>query len=120
MREIKIQVMFIIHNKDFEQEIKTHHTTFERLYSGKDKFNYKEAEILTIRQFTGFTDKNDVDIYEGDVFKCHDAIYELKRHVGGCYELHEYGNDKVFFLFNHHGIVEIIGNIHQNPDLISV
>lgn len=69
------------------------------------------------RQFTSFQDKEGTDIYEGDVFECHDRTYDLVRHVGGCYELHERGSDKIFFLFRHHSIIRIIGNSHETQEL---
>jgi hypothetical protein len=78
----------------------------------------QEFECVSKDQYTGFKDIDGADIYEGDIPFCHDAYYELKKHIGGCYELHENGNDKEFFLFNHHNIVKIVGNIHQNPELI--
>jgi hypothetical protein len=76
------------------------------------------AECKMYEQFTGLTDKNGKEIYEGDILSCEGVNYKLVRHEGGNYELHEEGSDKVFHLFLHANIVEVIGNIHKNPELL--
>ena len=79
----------------------------------------------TIGQYTGLKDKGGVKIYEGEV------IHLVGLGLGdmGCYEV-EFNKDSAEFLmyFNqeirhfidHHpeDEVEIIGNIHENPELL--
>lgn len=80
-------------------------------------------------EYTGLKDKNGKDIYEGDCFAGDDCdIYvvawnecEAKFEV----HIHGYGEDGVFELYSTDDIepfelqdMEIIGNIHENPDLI--
>jgi uncharacterized phage protein (TIGR01671 family) len=78
-----------------------------------------EVDPSTVGQFTGLTDKNGKEIFEGDVLKCHDhptdvesgvfivSFYEGK-YITGMQDLGDWEQEWV----------EIIGNIHDNPDLI--
>lgn len=81
---------------------------------------------ITIGQFTGLTDKNGNEIYEGDIVQSklkrlrnYDEILQI------CFANSEYcGKDKygsstsLSLLENYHTL-EIIGNIHDNPELIN-
>jgi hypothetical protein len=83
----------------------------------------------TVGQFTGLTDKNGKKIFEGDVIEIFDRtfIVQFKNYRGGwfpfasgdgcgCCESETYAPDE-------NGIVdcgEVIGNIHDNPELVEV
>ena len=76
-------------------------------------------EVLptTVGQFTGLTDKNGNRIFEGDIVKHEGKIYEMKY-------LEKYArfaptNKSTVFMvcaFNH---LEVVGNIHDNPELLN-
>lgn len=70
----------------------------------------------TLGQFTGLTDKNGKKIFEGDIVKYENKIYEIKY-------LEKYArfapsNESTVFMvcaFNH---LEVVGNIYDNPELL--
>lgn len=82
---------------------------------------YKE----TIGQYTGLKDCNGNDIYEGDIISKHcvdnDEIYIcewIEKYACFAFiENVEYGNPYYFQKCDEHKL-EIIGNIHDNPELI--
>lgn len=77
-----------------------------------------EGNDLVIQQFTGLLDKNNKEIYEGDIIKYqYDSAYSDKFDKS-VVEYEEFEPDKWGYqLGQGYGNVEIIGNIFENPDL---
>jgi hypothetical protein len=84
-----------------------------------------EVDPDTVGQYTGLKDKNGVEIYEGDVVGafCNTQIFEVKW----CNERGGYFLDDVVSaggcephpecLGNLRNTLEVLGNIHDNPEL---
>lgn len=86
----------------------------------------------TVGQFTGLHDKNGKEIYEGDIVKTKQFGKELDRggdfvNVSG-YDVFEikyinaqfmFNNRLRYFYLHRNTTCEVIGNIHDNPELLN-
>lgn len=86
-----------------------------------------DAEGLIIEQFTGLKDKNGKEIYEGDILggiweggfiswceKCK----QLQYHSAGIGCMACSGDVHWYEIAEDDGKLEVIGNIHENPELL--
>ena len=144
-REIKIEVLFELHNKDFTKSISKHYTSVDRLIDGKDCFDYANVKVIAKRQFTGMKDLLGNDIYEGDIVRVlftdwpsqlstdDRSLEEYKESLSHMFTIEFNGASFCLVCPSHydssekdyrdiwcgkHGYIEIIGNIHENTELI--
>jgi len=73
-----------------------------------------------LMQYTGLKDKNGRDVYEGDILELNNLLFGKVEFKFGCYRV--YIKDAQVFIL---GIdiaqnnIEIIGNIYENPKLLT-
>ena len=79
-------------------------------------FNIVEVDPETVGQYTGLTDKNGKMICEGDIVK-YDGNYSI-GYVNGVYRLFNESGFYSVSVHNYYSYLEVIGNIHDNPELL--
>jgi hypothetical protein len=83
------------------------------------KIHSEEVDIETVGQFTGLTDKNGKEIYEGDIVGFHGNVGVVtfcNRTASFYYEIPRDKSSSMHLGASNLG--EVIGNIHDNPDLL--
>lgn len=99
--------------------------------SWRPKYMVAEIDPETVGQYTGLTDKNGKKIFEGDIVKREYTLWhsETKRTRETQIGVVSYSNKECGFFLDKvcnlrkpwdGDTIEIIGNIHDNPELLEV
>lgn len=91
---------------------------------GEKRGDWREPTVErdTIGQFTGLYDKNGKEIYEGDIVRCDEFVYEVvyksKRFASFALRRDKDMYDHYFGEAMECDACEVIGNIHDNIELL--
>ena len=86
---------------------------------GRVQMNFSDAELM---QYIGRRDINDKEIYEGDIVKVNDKLYEVifdESYVG--FNLKNYfdsSSDYPKIAFSELNNIEVVGNIYEDTKLL--
>lgn len=105
--------LLVSHFKDDKKE-----RYFITQFSGNYTFEH-EVNPATVGQFTGLKDKNGKEIYEDDILFDESGVYAVVCYSMGtfCVDFGE-GFDLQYFTEGIHEICDVVGNIHDNPELL--
>lgn len=77
----------------------------------------REVYPETVGQYTGLTDKNGKKIFEGDIIRSNSERGYIEYYPNDC--AFEVVDDHGFYwLISEMSNIEVIGNIHDNPELL--
>lgn len=123
-REIKFRAWDIVRNRYYQDVQNVYDENI-----GDNFQNVLDDEDLVVEQYTGIKDKNDVEIYEGDIVEVKSHLY---KDIIGIVKFWEFNssfvvikNSKEFNMptnlsatMDGFASYEVIGNIHENPELL--
>ena len=119
MREIKFRAWDKINKEMFNVES----INFQERRVYKDVVSYRNFNDIELMQYTGLKDKNNKEIYEGDIVKlrANHGIGVIKYYDEWGAFVVEYIKPRplaVLGMNYYKEDIEVIGNIYENPELL--
>lgn len=111
--------------KAIERKIYRHSLADDEFRSGRlETFHFVEDNLddYILMQSTGLKDKNGVEVFDGDIVKLQYTIasdfelFEVRQFRGGMWRIDNRRRGSDLWLRNED--CEVIGNIHENPELL--
>ena len=106
--------------EDREFIMEYHDIDSKELNRGEYQITYTEVNPETVGQFTGLHDKNGKEIYEGDICKCN-GVFKIIWYDDWCRFAVVSANGCLFYNVEKDSAkyFEVIGNCHDNPELLT-
>lgn len=96
---------------------------YSTTFGGYSRIPEDMKDRFVVELFIGLKDRNGIEIFEGDIVR-HASNHDLKgivTYVGKEYifkRIHRPKDGGVFIPFRPKNLIEVIGNVHQNPELL--
>lgn len=105
-----VATLCLFDDATFDKGMDWQHNTQD--WYGEEGFVVKPV----LMQYTGLKDRHSAEIYEGDIVKFRDKIGSIV-YCGDRFSIDDQENNlQDLHFFQHSWEVEVIGNIHQNPE----